>query len=670
MSVKLAVHLSMPLPDENELPNLLVNRHERQCRTSHGNRKLAPESQSTDGFRGSHARHNSLVSSLSFGSSKSPGPIDLKVDSSASDKSGADPCQKAFPLKAAPLKRWQAAAKIQGYLSKWRTLKGRAMSDPCPQDGGLRVEIAESSRQAWVQHWPEEPDAPTQEDLAELSQLEWMLIERHGTIAAAYTSVTNSIRMSSGKEQITMTKRQFRVALCLAYAESQSSPGSDRLEQMFDNLLRLHRRRDGDISKAEFLRFPELLHRERVLQERASDANNDLVVGSRLLDRFKSIKSSMDAVEVFQKALVALQLEPARTTNVLYHIASAPAGPGGLTSAISNITRIAQQFGGPQQGVRLEVLLASWSLCAALAKQAVALGVPPAQVSQVSKNQNKPAKASLTSKIRMPSKFGKKYKVHVDASPQSSGDDQNQKLEHEYNMAFWQALPTGEILWNVSCGAEKLNDEDFKNLLSTAWGLFDDFDAVGCLLGPVGLGRMRPKLDALLALNLEAQVLGRKSEHAHSQLQSAGVLLQQIASMCQADPRLARIAGLFGASLLAGRICSRANASVNFADGALGSAAAQVNRAAVAVTEELLQHVEELLGDRKVECCLSSGQYKIIHASERAGNPLAEWHQNITAQVLAKATAKRDGARLRSEEPNSLYTASKCLVGYSNLQGL
>merc|ERR1712193_496927 len=71
------------------------------------------------------------------------------------------------------------------------------------------------------------------------------------------------------------------------------------------------------------------------------------------------------------------------------------------------------------------------------------------------------------------------------------------------------------------------------------------------------------------------------------QLQNAGVVLQQIASMCQADPRLARIAGLFGASLLADRICSTANASVNFADGAVGSAAAQVNRSAAAVTEEL-----------------------------------------------------------------------------------
>merc|ERR1719324_1400299 len=132
---------------------------------------------------------------------------------------------------------------------------------------------------------------------------------------------------------------------------------------------------------------------------------------------------------------------------------------------------------------------------------------------------------------------------------------------------------------------------------------------------------MRPKLDALLAMNLETHVLGKDPEHAYSQLQNAGVLLQQIASMCQADPRLARIAGLFGASLLADRICSRANASVNFTDGAVGSAAAQVNRSAASVSEELQLHVEELLGGRQVECCLSSGQYTIVHATPAAANP-------------------------------------------------
>lgn len=695
-----------PLSDENELPNLLVHRSKRQCKTSHGNRKLAPESKSTGTFHGAmqtpHGAlvHSHTVSQLSLNSlesSKSLGARDSKFNPSISDESSdcidSERCHKAFPLKAAPLKRWRAAAKIQSYLAKWRKHKGRSMSDPNPQVGVFRVAVSEPSKQTWIQHWPEEPDAPTKEDLDELTELESLLTKHHGTIAASCTFVMNCIKNIPGSSaEYIMTKRDLTIALklmarkeateqVLHQKQENSFPDCDRLEQMFDRLLKLFRRRDCDISKNEFVRFPELLSREKVLQERVADYNGDVLIGSRLLNRFNSIRSSEDALEVFQKTVVALELEPCRTTNILYQISSASGGASGLTSVISNITRIAQQFGGPNQGVRLNVLLASWTLCAALAKQVIALGVPTplgAPVCTPDSSKNKSKLKSPTFKLRignrdfhkqLPSKFGKKYKVKVDPSPEASREDQIQKHEGECKMAFWQALPTGEILWNLSCGAEVLNNEEFKTLVSTAWGLFDAFDAVACLLGPVGLGRMRPKLDALLTVNLEPHVLGKDPEHARSQLQNAGVVLQQIASMCQADPRLARIAGLFGASLLADRICSTANASVNFADGAVGSAAAQVNRSAAAVTEELWEHVDELLGGRKVECCLSSGQYKIVHATPAAANPLAEWHQNITAQVLAKATVKGDGAgpslRPSSEDPHCL---SKALAGYSNLQ--
>lgn len=674
---------SLPRPDENELPNLLFNRPKRQCKTSHGTRKrLALESKSTGAFNGTHMQHGPFVSQLSIESiesSKSLGAKDSKSELSLSDKScdstaAWDQCHKAFPLKATPVKRFQAAAKIQCYLAKWRGLKGRAMSDPSPQVGLPRVNIAAHSPQTWVKHWPEEPDVPVKEDLEELTQLEAMLIERHGTIAEAYAFIIGCIKGSPGKSDGMMTKRQFRIAMNLAAKgaplsnHGSNNRGDDTLEQMFDRLLLLLRRTDGDVSKAEFLRFSDLLSREKALQELAADANNELLIGSRLLDRLTSIKSSQDALEVFQKTVVALQLEPARTTNMLYQIAMAPGGPSGLTSVLSKITRIAQQFGGPNQDVRLDVLLATWKLCAALAKQVKALGVPPAQSVQSSSSQNKPVKttSTLTSTVKAASKFRKNYKVKVDVSLHPPRDD---KLEHECNEAFWQVLPPGEVLWNLSCGAEALNDEGFKKLVSTAWDIFDDFDGVVCLLGPVGWGRMRPKLDALLAMNLETHVLGKDPEHAYSQLQNAGVLLQQIASMCQADPRLARIAGLFGASFLADRICSKANASVNFADGAVGSAVAHVNRSAAAITHEVSFHVEELLGGCKVECSLSGGQYKIVHAADNA-NPLAEWHKDITAQVLAKATPKGDIARPSSEEPGSLHATSKFLAGYSNLQGL
>merc|ERR1712224_57894 len=110
-------------------------------------------------------------------------------ESELDDSVMPDQCQKAFPCKVAPLMRWKAAAKIQGYLKKW-TKFGRAMSDPSPDVGSLRVEIAESSSQTRIQYWPEEPEAPTQEDLEALTELEAALIEQHGTLAAAYKFIS------------------------------------------------------------------------------------------------------------------------------------------------------------------------------------------------------------------------------------------------------------------------------------------------------------------------------------------------------------------------------------------------------------------------------------------------------------------------------------------------
>jgi len=406
------------------------------------------------------------------------------------------------------------------------------------------------------------------------------------------------------------------------------------------------------------------------------------------------IESPEEALELLQKAAVALQLEPCRTTNMLFQIGSEPClsgNPSGLTSAISNIMRIAQQYAAPNTGVKLDVLLASWTLCDALAKQVIALGAPPPPALLCAKDQ-KPLKPCLTSKTRSPSKpkgvtFGRRYQCKVDASvTPSSQDQQCQNHESDCKAAFWQALPIDEILWNVGCGAEVLNDEDFKALLRTAWALFDNFDAVVLLLGPVGMGRLRPKLDALAALNLTPHVDGKGHEHARIHLQNAATLLQQIASMCGADPRLQRIAALFGVSFLADRVRSTVNASVNFADGAIGSAAAQVNRSVAAVESELTLQVEELMGGRKVESCLSDGLYKIVPA-KKVENPLASWHQDVTAQVLANARVKVEAGRPSSEEhdrvaahepakrPSSAENhrrqpVDKYLLGYSNLQGL
>lgn len=663
------------LPEENEqnqLPTLLSSlRRTRQCKTSHGirNGKLAPDSKSTGGSQ----CKRSFEGSKSF----------CAKDSKSTDESGLDDsvtpdqCQKAFPTKVVPLKRSRAAAKIQDWFQKFKKFKGRAMSDQNPDVGAVRVEILEPSSKTQFQYWPEGPEAPTQEELEALAELQAVLIEQHGTFTAAYKFICGCTY--KGHDAF-ITKRELRLGLRLKACQGTKVQGdaqSDaKSEDLFNSLLRLFRRSEGHVSKAEFSHFPELLSHEKALHERVS---NGVLVGFELRDQFmQPIESSDDALELLQKAAVALELEPARTANMLYQIANAAADPSGLISAMTNITRMFNRFVGPKPGKQLETLLASWNLCGTLARQVKALGASPAVCAPSSKNQTKTTRSWFGSKS---TNAAKKYQCKVDVSTGSlvygshlrkrllQKDEQTQTHAQECDAAFWQALPTGEVLINLAYGAEVLDDEDFKTLLNAAWELFDNFDAITCLLGPVGLGRMRRKLDELLAINLEPHVLGNVSEHGRSQLENVGLLLSQITSMCKADPRLARDASLFGASFLADRIRCKANALVNFADAALCSAVAQVNRSAATMVEQLRSDVEELLEGRKVVCYISSGEYKIVPSAPPLETHLAKWHQQITAEVLANARAKGYVVTpSRSEEPDQLRSMEKFLIGYSNLQ--
>jgi hypothetical protein len=677
MSVKFDEPESTPVANAQDLPNLLsFGRHRRPCKSAHGNRKLNPESKSTGGFHGSLERQMSIESSKSLGV-VDRASMDLDIASEERRESTcSDPGPRVFPLKAEPLKRWRAAAKIQGYLDKWRKGKKNAASSTQPET--TKVEIGQHL-QSWVQHWPDEPQAPTTEDLIRLTELESMLVEHHGTIAAAYKFIINCVK-NPGNAECNMTKRELRIALHLKASKEgmlPSSPGGDVLDQMFDKLLALIRKTGGEISKVEFLRFPELLNREKALQNSLAASDEDLLLGSTLRDHLAGrISSPEEARKLLNKALVALQLEPCRTTNLLFQLGNAPQGSSistGLTSAIGNIIRIARQFGAPNSGVALDVLVASWTLCKALAKQVVALGAPLPSSPEPSKNQ-KLAKPSVSSKGKLRSKsvaFGRKYQCKVESSGLAQTVQPLHDNSEECKAAFWQALSTDEVLWSVGCGAEVLNDDSFKTLLRAAWDLFDSFDAVGHLLGPVGWGRMRPKLDALAAVNLQQRDFDKDQfgNVCRSPVQSAAVLLQQVASMCEADPRMARIAALYGATFLADRICSTANSYVNFDDEAAGMAASQLNRTANGMTEALRLHVEELLGGRRVACCLSSGEFQIVPAMTAVANPLAEFHQEVTAAVLAKATPKRDTKKTSSQEFQRLKPVEKYLLGYSNLQG-
>jgi len=641
--------------EEEQLPNLL-NRHVRSCKTMVGSKRPKMCDTPHCNTIGDLPRNESEVSvSKSFCVNK----VEQKDSSQGQGVpvDSAQPNQWAFPVKPEPIMRWRAAAKIKAHLKKWRS----KVSSQTRQLAEV-AELQEPAAPARNQLWLEEPELPTQEDLEALTELEALLRGHHDNLEAAYkfiiTCVKNPTKGTTG-----FTKRELKIALSLKCSKEAIRSGAQKIENerlesfgnMFESLLSLLRKQGADeVPRSEFLRFPELLQREKDLQShlRSSNHREKLQIDSMLQQGFTGpLQSSDEALELLEKAIVALDLSPGRTANVLCGIAGSATTPSdALASGIGTIMRVVNQFVAPNTSTKFDVLVAGWTLCSALTKQVVSLEAQSDRSSSVQSCQQKSA-------TKLAAKFTRKYQTKMQVAPSSSSK------QDEMNATFWQALPPGELLWNLGYGAEVLDDMDFKSLLCTSWSLFDSFDSAGYLLGPVGLGRLRPRLDSLAELDLDPDLLSRDPEHACVQLGKAGVLLQQITVMIEGDPRLARIAALFGTSYVANRIRSTANSFVNLVEGAAGSAAAQVNRSALALADLLSNDVEELMGGRQVHVCLANGQYTITPVSSNK-NPLASWHHNVTAQVMEHAKVKAAGS---SEEVKELRPMEKFLLGYNNL---
>lgn len=641
----LAQDLPIKDQEEEQLPNLL-KRHVRHCKTAEGSKRpkcIGPQRDTLSELRKLESS-KSLVANRRY-------PWRYGYEQQKEMSQGqwghtlSAPNERVFPVKPAPMVRWRAAARIQAHLKKWRS----SMASKPSQFNEIAGEPSAPSSGPPNQLWPEEPALPTQEDIEALTTLEALLLEHHGSLEAAFKYITNCVKDATG-----FSKRKLKIALNLKSSkkgepQKLESESLVSFDHMYDSLLALLRKNGADeVPRAEFLRFPDLLKREKDLQSRLlvshrgwgclvirTTGDGELLIGSRLQQRLAGrLHSAGEALELLEKVSVALQVEPGRTANLICQIDGPVATPSdALASGIRSIMRIIHEFGAPNTGMKFDVLIAGWTLCNALTKQVRSLVAQSEQQSPVKPCQNK-----TTSKLtKITCKFKIKHSARVEVAPLPCGSD------CEINAALWRALPPGEVLWNLGCGAEVLDDHDFKTLLRTSWSLFDGCDVAGHLLGPVGLGRLRPRLDSLADLILEPEVLKRDPEHAHVQLGNAGVLLQQITCMVEADPRLARIAALFGTSYLANRIRSTANSFVNLVEGSAGSAAAQVNRSASAVAEAMSQDVEELMGGRRVQVCFTSGQYTIKPATA-VSNPLATQlqhiHYYITAQVMEHATAK------------------------------
>merc|ERR1719324_1106226 len=157
----------------------------------------------------------------------------------------------------------------------------------------------------------------------------------------------------------------------------------------------------------------------------------------------------------------------------------------------------------------------------------------------------------------------KKQKNQIDDCP--AQDEEEKEHRAACLGALWRAMQPEEILRNLANGAETLSQPDFQGLVQEAWALFDKSDVVGWLLGQniIGVGRLRPELTKLAALQLGPSELSKEPAAAASQLERAEAVLQHLISVCQADERLARVAALYGATFVAERAHLTANASID-----------------------------------------------------------------------------------------------------------
>lgn len=549
---------------------------------------------------------------------------------------------KSFQPKAESLQqRWSAASKIKAILSM-RLKSKKADVKPCDLKASEPTAEEKGSSANACHKWQDEPNPPDFQHLEALMQLESILLKQHGSMTEAF----KHIAQTSGRDT-SITKRDLRVALHFMSSKDLATGPLPDADKVFTALLFLFRSSEGEISCADFLRFPELVEREKAvrLQLLSPIGVDDVMwdeplLGDKLAQRLASgVESPEAANELLQKLAVALKVEPRRTANILMERGKIGAGPaGGVKAGLQYIVSLTDEFGAPKAGTRLTSLIAGWALCDAFTRQAIALGALPRSAGKDSA-PSEPVKSMgsvASSMMKVKKAVGRKMKKNVTTeklqetmlSPR--GEDSH---ENACRNALWEALPPGKVLWNVAHGAETLNEDDFEQLLCAAWAIFDSFNAVEWLLGPVGITRLRPKLDELAALRLRRCAISKDLDDARAELVRSHVLLQQIATMCVADPRLASTAALYGVPFLAERARCCANASVNLvAEEAVTSqgratavAAAQLNRVVASFSTNLMPHVEEMLGGRKFDVKVAR--------TENKQNPLAQWHYERTRKA-------------------------------------
>lgn len=458
-------------------------------------------------------------------------------------------------------------------------------------------------------------------ELAELSKIESLLVADYEDIRYAFTVVT--------ADKVCFTENDLRYAVSQHHFQadlmSELNLGPDHIKlgdvpQLFAALCKLLKYDQGAIPKNIFCMFPERLRFERLQRARFARtgvlrAGETPLDGARLLQLLsKGAKTPEAAAKLLNQACAAMQLQPEATANALLKSKKTHGGPN---AGIRFVVSLIRQHGAPYSGIGLDILISGWAICGALAKSAVALGTL-ASSDEHSHHHERKARAMIkatgvmgalsASAMRLRRRLQGMAGSHHDEAhhdEQSEGDSIPKKKlgvvtkvslfgarlarklirkrkyvrkvgpspeEDEENHAhLWQILPPGEVLHCLRLGATALDGDDFKQLLQTAWSLFEECDAVTWMIEPKARSDSRAvELLAVQEALAKVVTVDMKNSHTedaepmHQQLLGSYSVVQRLRELCDdADDGLLRRAALYGLPILLERVSKFLHASVD-----------------------------------------------------------------------------------------------------------
>jgi len=124
---------------------------------------------------------------------------------------------------------------------------------------------------------------------------------------------------------------------------------------------------------------------------------------------------------------------------------------------------------------------------------------------------------------------------------------------------LWLSVPPQSVSYAIGVAVHSAR-RGFRllRIVQTAWSLLDATSAVECIMGPVGLTRLRSQMDALI--DQFARCGSFESDAATEELaqlvHSTQITLVKLNNMCESDSRFAQTVTLYGVAFITEGVCT------------------------------------------------------------------------------------------------------------------